>query len=723
MSQAAPAAGHAACPSPADSERVAVTIVEIASYLCVAAYLGLTVLLLVHWRRNLPSLLLIGACTGSALWAGAVASAVGDADWQSAIAPLEVLRDVAWFAFLLAVLAIQRQGDARARATLLGLGLTIGALVAGMAYLLTLDSAPAMEMAPLPPGYAPSGTNLRYVVALLLAIAGLVLVENLFRNTDPDQRWAIKFLAVGLGGVFAFDVFLYANAILVGRWDATMEAARIFANALVVPLIAVSTARNPDWAPRMHVSRRLVFHTATLLLSGLFLLVAAAAGYYVRTIGGDWGSVVETMLWFAAALAMAVVLLSGRFRAAVMLFLGRHFYSYKYDYREEWLRFIGKLADDESGASLGERVVRAVADVFEVPQGLLWLRSEGGFAVQEAWNMPPVTVVEPDDSCLVEWLERRQQPVDVSGRDAPLPQDCPLPDWLEQINRPWLIVPLVHRERLIGMILLCRSRVPRRLTEEDAQLLSILSRQAASYMAEWVAFEQLTQARRFEEFNQRVTFVVHDLKNLSSQLSLIVQNARKFRDNPEFVDDMIETVEDSVAGLGRLLAQLNAERARDADEPQRVRVKRALDEVMRRFSHAETKPVLAGCDDTMTVEVAPKRLSAVLRNLVRNALDAAGPTGRVTARGLRRDGYAVIEVEDDGPGMDPTFVRNELFRPFRSTKGTGYGVGAFEAREFARKAGGRLEVDSEVGRGTRMRLVLPEAAPAAGEQKELKTAI
>jgi putative PEP-CTERM system histidine kinase len=551
-----------------------------------------------------------------------------------------------------------------------------------------------------------------------------VVLENLFRNTDPDQRWGIKFMAVGLAGIFAFDVFLYVNAVLIGGLDPSLEAARVSANALVAPLIAVSAARNPDWAPRVHVSRRVVFHTATLVISGLFLLVAAAAGYYVRTVGGDWGSVMETMLLFAALLGLVIMLLSGRFRAAVMLFVSRHFYTYKYDYREEWLRFIGKLAD-ERGSSLGERVVRAVADVFEVPQGQLWLRTEGGFAVQESWNMPPVTTVEPETSGLVAWLERHERPVDVTGKDEPDDSNCPLPGWLEHVSRPWLIVPLIHRDRLIGMIVLSRSRSPRRLSDEDHQLLYILSRQAASYMAEWIAFEQLTQARRFEEFNQRVTFVVHDLKNLSSQLSLIVQNARKFRDNPEFVGDMIETVEDSVTSLGRLLAQLNAERARDADEPQTVRVKRALDEVMRQFSHGDTKPVLAGCDETMTVTVAPKRLSAVLRNLVRNALDAAGPTGRVSARGVRQDGFAVIEVEDDGPGMDPEFVRNELFRPFRSTKGAGYGIGAFEAREFARRAGGRLEVNTELGRGTLMRLVLPAAGRgAAGDgQTDLKAAI
>ena len=700
------------------------TAIAIASYICTAAYIGLTALLAVHWRRNLASSLLIAACAVSTMWAGALASASGSGAFQATVAPLELARDGVWLAFLFVVLAAQREGDRRAMATLCGLGLVVGALVGVMVFLLTLGVPPMVEMAAVPPDPASGGTNVRHVLALLLAIAGLVMIENLFRNTDPDQRWAIKFLTVGLGGIFAFDVFLYANAILMGRLDPPLEAARVFANALVVPLIAVSAARNPDWAPRVHVSRRVAFHTATLLASGLFLLVASAAGYYVRTVGGTWGSVIQTMLLFAAALALIVVLLSGRFRAAAMLFLSRHFYSYRYDYREEWLRFIGKLAD-ERAASLGERVVRAVADVYEVPQGLLWLRGDGGFAVQEAWNMPPVTAVEPDNSCLVEWLERNQRPVDLDAKEESKACDCPLPDWLDQVSRPWLIVPLIHRERLIGMILLSRSRAPRRLTEEDSQLLSILSRQAASYMAEWVAFEQLTQARRFEEFNQRVTFVVHDLKNLSSQLSLIVQNARKFRDNPDFVDDMIETVEDSVTGMTRLLAHLNAERARDADEAQPVRVKRALDEIIRQFSHGDTKPVLAGCDDTVTVTVAPKRLSAVLRNLVRNALDAAGPTGRVVARGLRRDGHAVIEVEDNGPGMDPVFVRNELFRPFRSTKGTGYGIGAFEAREFARRSGGRLDVDSEVGRGTTMRLFLPETGltTGTGEQNGLKTAL
>lgn len=677
---------------------------------CAAAYLGLTLLLLVNWRRTVPGMLLVAAGGGTALWAAAVALAAYGVPpgWAAAASPLELARNAVWFAFVLSVLAAHREPGRRAPPALVAMATVAGGLIVAAAVVEATNLAAG-------PQALSGGTNLRYVAGLLLAIGGLMLLENLYRNADPEERWALKFLVVGLGGLFAFDVFIYADAILFNRWNDGFNAARGLIDAMVVPLIAISAARSRRWAPPVHVSRQIVFHSATILVSGLFLLVMSAAGFYVRTLGGGWGLVIQTTLVFGALVLAVVFVLSGQVRAAAKLFVSRHFYSYRYDYREEWLRFIGKLADEDD-RPLGERIVRAVADVFDVPAGTLWLRTEAGFAGRVGWNLAPPLAYLADDDPFVEALERDARVVAADRTDdAGTP---PPPDALTAMPRPWRIVPLVHHDDLVGIMVLARPRVPRTMGEEDLALLRILSRQAASYMAEWLALEALTEARRFEEFNQRVTFIVHDLKNISGQLSLLTGNAPKFRTNPEFIDDMIATVAHSVTAVNRLLAHLNAERGRDTEDPQTIRLRPVVDEVVRQVGRAAPVPAVDCRDESVAVTAPPARLSAVLRNLLRNAAEAAGPDGHVTVRLARADGEALIEIEDDGPGMDPGFVHNELFRPFRSSKGSGYGIGAFESRQFARRAGGRLDVRTAPGQGTMMRLVLP-AAPADSDTSSL----
>lgn len=684
-------------------------IVSVSYFLTSAGYLSLLCLLALRWRPTLASWLLVAACGATVLWAAGIGlAAARDTASVSLLIGLEALHYGAWYGFLLARI-IGDAGDGRPRRHLLwalmALTAAVPVLVLALAFAAS-DPSPAIEAGQR---YDPA-----LLGALLLPVGGLVLLENLFRNADGERRWALRFLVTGLGAAFAFDVVVFADAVLFGVVDQGLFAARGLVHGLAVPLIAVTAARSPQWAPAIHVSRRAVFHSATLVITGLFLLVLTAAGYYVRTFGGNWAAVVLTTLIVAAAVGFLLVVLSGRYRAALQRFLGHHFYSLRYDYREEWLRFIGNLGGDRA-TPLDERVVRAVADVFEVPEGQLWLFKDGVFAMQTSWNMPPAEAVEARDSPFIAHLATMPGAIELPSRLGDAPQDTPLPSWLATIRRPWLVVPLRRGGQLLGFIVLGRARDGRRLLAEDQELLDILARQSASYLAEWLGQQELMQARRFDAFNRQVTYIAHDLKNLASQLSLIVANAPRFRDNPAFVDDMIQTVADSVGTMERLLAQLGRERKADGEAATAdvVPLAMVIEQVLRRFAHGLPRPVMEGGDDAAAVRTDRRRLTTVLGNLVQNAVDAAGRDGSVRLCLACHDGLAAIAVHDDGPGMERTFVDNELFRPFRSTKGDGYGIGAFEAREFARQHGGQLEVETAPGKGTVMRLVLPLATDDA----------
>jgi hypothetical protein len=268
---------------------ITVNIPAVSYAIGAAAFVILSLLLLTAWRGRLQGGLLVSSTVVTGLWCAAVAFyAVYRVPPFSALQLLEVLRDATWCLFLLKLLGLTRK---QARGSARGvqvLAMVIFALCAGLAAIILANrySADILAVASMTAYIAIFGH-------VLLAVAGLVLVEQIYRNTPPDQRWAIKFLCIGVGGLFVYDFYMYANGLLFKQFDGAIWSARGVVFAMVVPLIAVSASRNPQWSLRVFVSRHVVFHSAALLGAGVYLLIMAAAGYYIKAYGGSWGGVVQ----------------------------------------------------------------------------------------------------------------------------------------------------------------------------------------------------------------------------------------------------------------------------------------------------------------------------------------------------------------------------------------------------------------------------------------------
>lgn len=205
---------------------------------------------------------------------------------------------------------------------------------------------------------------------LLISIGGIVIVEQLYRNTSEEQRWGLKYLWIGIGSMFAYDFYLYSDAFLFQRIDNELWNARGFIHAMVVPLIGVAIKREMQWSLGkesidVFLSRRMVFHTTTLLASGVYLIFIGFGGYYVREMGGDWGEVAQATFMFAAFLGLAVLFFSGKVRAKIKVMIDKHFFHYKYDYREEWLRIIRTLSQQNDDKTLHVRAIRALAQIID----------------------------------------------------------------------------------------------------------------------------------------------------------------------------------------------------------------------------------------------------------------------------------------------------------------------------------------------------------------------
>ena len=665
-------------------------------------FLVVTLLLATAWRGRREGGLLLAASFATALWAAAAAyQASGPYPSSLLVVAAELLRGVLWLWFLLAILAHGRATSARRFlrvATVL-----VAVFGVAMAVLLGLVFSGQAAVSPR------IGFDLRIFTFLAFSLLGLVLVEQLFRNTPLAERWAIKYLCLGLGGLFAFDFYLYSDAFLLHDISPAIWTARGYINVMVVPLILVSAARNPLWSLDVHVSRGFVFHTATLLGAGLYLLAMAGGGYYIRLYGGEWGGLVQLVFFFAAGMLLVVLLFSGQMRARLRVFLSKHFFNYRYDYREEWLRFIDSLSSEELDQDLRRRVIQAMAQIVESPGGLLWQRGEGGGLQPTAnWNMPEVRQAVADDEPLPRFLNERGWIVELDqvAREPESYAGLTLPGWLQQLPDGWLLVPLFNMSELLGFVVLARPRTPLQVNWEVRDLLITTGRQSASYLALLAANEALVDARQFEAFNRLSAYVVHDLKNLVAQLSLVVSNAERHRDNPAFVEDAFATVDNAVRKMNRLLAQLR--KGRMAGQPRKsVELGRLLEEVV--ASHAGQRPVptLSLPGEGLAVTADADRLAAVIGHLVQNAQDATDADGEIQVRLWREGERAMIEIEDSGCGMDAAFVRERLFRPFDTTKGNaGMGIGVYESREFIHSLGGSLEVHSEPGVGTTFRIAL-----------------
>jgi len=621
----------------------------------------------------------------------------GAGAWSRVARGFDFVRYLLWFGFVL--LLLRPDGPAQARADLaVSRGLALVALLFSLV-LLAGDDLPWQTL---------DLERTRAMAALLRGIVGLVLVEQLLRNGDQAQRWSAKPLCLGLGIAFAYDVFVYSQAALFRTFDSEALGLRAAVHALGLPLLFVAARRRDDWLGRLHVSRAAVFQSATLLMVGCYLLLVSGLGYYVRYSGGEWGRALQLALIVVALLVLGVLVLSGSLRSRLRVYISKNFFSYRYDYRLEWLKFTATLASGASPRDIGITVVRALADLVESPAGALWLRgSDGrGFAQAARWNVPEAARSDGLDA-LTAYLLRRGWIVDLAElrRGGGGYEALELPDWLRDDPCAWLVVPLQASGELLGFVLIAPSRAVFEINWEVRDLLKTAASQASGYLAQVQATEALLEARKFEAFNKMSAFVVHDLKNIITQLSLMMKNAQRLRDNPEFQQDMLDTVENSLEKMRQLMLQL-----REGEKPHGVSSGVDLEPIARRLAKAA-----ASKGRVLELELlAPvstrghgERVERVLGHVVQNAFDASPADARVSLRLDRQGSQARVQIADRGSGMSEDFIQNRLFKPFQTTKANGMGIGAYESYQYLQELGGKITVESKLDQGTTVTILLP----------------
>ncbi|MFT8245505.1 XrtA/PEP-CTERM system histidine kinase PrsK [Roseomonas sp. BN140053] len=671
---------------------------------CAAICLVWAVLVLLAGRGR-GAMLPAGLCLVTAAWAAAVALAP-DTPLDGPAGVLEILRTGAWL--LLLTTLSRRLGGTRATFFVRRFEMA-GAVLVLLALALLL---PGLAGALVLPTLGSPALLMRLALVLLV----ILLAENLWRNANESAAWHVNLPCIALGGLAAFDVLLYADAALSQAFSATLLDARAALTALAMPLLAVAAVRDRRWRRNPALSRDVVFHGATLVVVGTFLLGMGATSEALRQLHAGWGRTAQVSLIAGGIMTLAVALASRSVRSRVRRLVVDHFFSVRYDYRREWLRCVAALSAPDSGAAAPVRAIRAIADAVDSPAGVLLLRSlsrkgEADLRWAGSWNLPaaPLVLLPGHPFLAALAAENNVLVLDAEATAGGLHAAYgPL----------WLAVPLCHHsEGLLGVVALSPPRAPFPLDEEVFELLQTLGREVAMFLAERQAATNLADSRRVTDYAKRFAFVAHDVKTVSSQLTLLLANAEDHLQDPEFQADMLLTVRAAASRIDTLI-----ERLRSDGEGESGRAPPAVPEMTTTVPFERLHALARGRAHPVQVEgggfpperiaMRPDQFDAVATHLLDNAAEASPPDVPVRVSLRREGGHVVVEIADRGTGMSPEFIRDELFRPLRTTKPKGNGIGAWQARELLRQAGGELEVLSRPGRGTTMRLLLPAAAEA-----------
>jgi putative PEP-CTERM system histidine kinase len=673
-------------------------------------YVGLFVFLYTRTRRDDASWMLLVGITASACWAATAACyPLFGAQAPVWLSITETLRGAMWTGFLVMLLMQGWQLVNTMRFSLV-MAIILGFVFAGQFLfdMILLFDSELGELLRLP------GAGGMFLLSrLLVAIGGLLLIHNLYVNAATTERWGLRYLCVALGTIFAYDLNIYSITALYGSVSPDLIAARGTINLLVVPLIGLASQRQRKWRVEMRISRQVVFTTLSLVGIGGYFIAMAAGSYLLRAVGGDIGAFLQILFVTTTLVLLALLFFSGSSRGWIMVKINKHFFAYKYDYRVEWLRFIATVSgrhDDRE--QLQQRIIRGLCDIVDSPGGSLWTRgSDAVYRLETRFNFRTFGKgFEAVESGFIKFLSERGRIVDflelAQGRGDY--NDAALPDWAGLETRSWLAVPLIHDEVLQGFVVVEKPRAARSLDWEDFDLLRTAGQQAASYLTEQYLQKTLAENAEFEAFNRRFAFVMHDIKNIISQISVLSKNAERHADNPEFRQDMMLTLRDSVAKMNDLLARLKQQRNTD-DKHILTDLAALVAGVANEKSRIYPQVVFSNIANRPIVAADPARLEQVFHHLIQNAVDAGpGKSVRVElAAVVGTEKEVAIHIIDQGAGMSEEFIRNELFKPFVTTKETGMGIGACEARDIVIAHRGILKVSSSVGSGSEFSVIMP----------------
>jgi putative PEP-CTERM system histidine kinase len=543
------------------------------------------------------------------------------------------------------------------------------------------------------------------IVLLIYSVLALINFEATLRSSSGFDRWRIKYALFGAGGILAINIFHYSHALLYRSIDMNMLPVRSGIVLISALFIGYSILKNKNIDVEIAVSRKVLYKSVSVLVIGVYLLGLGLLGEGMRYLGPQVGKNITIFLGFVGAIAIAAVIFSEQLRRKVVVIINKNFYSQKYDYRDEWLKFTQRISLKHSDKDLLTSVAQGFIDAIGSKGAAVWLKESGNgdykctIAIESAMNDS-----QPDKE-LISYLENKKWVLNVN--DPECNDVVAASKEFLSLNRAFLIVPLLNINKLIGFIILIKGLVDKEYNYEDYDLLKTLASQAAAAILNARLSEELIEAKELEAMGRLSSFVIHDLKNASSKLSLLAQNAKDYMDNPEFQRDAIKAISNTASNIQDITEKLNKLPRKKILNIEYSDLKECVVSAVNGFNLNNNIKLSFKDDESIKTRFDKEEITKVIVNLLINSLEASDGQSAIQVIAGRENDRAFIKVSDNGCGMSSEFIDNKLFRPFHTTKKKGLGIGLYQCKTIIEEHSGRISVNSEEGKGTDFTIYLP----------------
>jgi len=561
----------------------------------------------------------------------------------------------------------------------------------------------------------PTGRYL-YIYVIVGVVFNLVQLENTLRSSSGAKRWQIKYVIFGVAAILGYFIYISSNRLLFSALS--LQAVPIGSAVIIVStmIMAVFIVKQRLLDVDIFISRYVVYNSFTVLIVGLYLLAIGIVYYKV-----PYDYFLTTFFTFIAILALFILLFMENLRRKIQLFINKHFYKHKYEFRDKWMETIEKINRKSSVDDIRATLRDMVSETTGAKPVYLWLYDP----VTRTYQTRQEGVAEQlrkisADSYFASHMKTSSVPFTVEDAAGESPQSKTIAGIFNDTGTV-LCSPLVADQELIGFIMQGPDRSNEPYVQDDFEILTAMTTQAAVQIKNITMAQELMAAKEVDTFNRLSTFVMHDLKNLTNSLSLISQNAKHNMDNPEFQKDTIKTINGTVSRMKKLIERLSSVPKGMELKIIETDVKKFIGAVLKKVHLPRDKDVVITSDiDFMPpIYIDHEAVEMVLLNLIINAYDSIDKNGVIRISASYNSASVCIAVKDNGSGMSSEFIDKALFKPFKTTKKNGFGIGLYQCKTLIEAHGGAILVESTPGTGTSFTVTLP--AKTAGPRQPIRS--